>query len=203
MDADVIVTALGQAPAFLNLLSPTGTLLWSSRVAYGLDGDTITGRPADAVIFDEDRPAYWEAFRRAKHLRETVNVTIRVVVPEPPGFVRLAVRLAPVVARDRVKHLAVVSQDITAAPREVNPLAPYMLSPTSRRIVALLYPDRCFKAAKIARELGESNCRGQASSRLGTLLSNLRARGILFQTEDGYCLAPQFVPLVPSVVDGV
>lgn len=195
MTDDDIRLGVEQTPAFVAIHSLDGLLLWANRITYGLDGKSLIGQPVDLLIFDEDKPHWWEAFRRAQYLRETSEYSVRIHVPSPPGWVRLSGRIGPVIRDDRVVYLTTVTYDVTFRDRaEVNPLAPFVLSPLSRQIVAALWPDAVLKGAALARRVDEVDARGQASSKLRVVLASLVSRNVLALTDAGYTITPAFLP---------
>lgn len=168
-----------QLPGFISLHSPEGTLVWASRISYGLS-EEILGQPADANILEEDRPRWWEAFRRAGTLREVADYVVRVRTPTPPGYVTIQGRLGPVLLRGRLRYVAAVCWDATFRDHR-NPLARFLLSHQQRAVVAALLQSREPMSGKLTPAFRDS-------------LARLVQREILAHDSRGYRVSEAFSP---------
>lgn len=182
--------ALAHAPVFLSLLDVQGTLVWASRITYGLNPDLI-GQPADVPIAVKDRPVFWERFRRARDLREVANFTLHIEVPAAPGFVKLVGRLAPVIYQDQVAGVVAVSWDATFQ-GEPAAAARFMFDDLGRAVVRTLLADGAMKGAAIGAALGHLANNYQARPKLRAVLAQLCERGILTHGPAGYTVSDGF-----------
>lgn len=181
-----VIRALAQSPFFVCLIDRDGRLAFSSAFAYGLSPPDLIGRPADEAVVPEDRPAWWDAFLRARDGREVVRYAISVRVPEVPGRVRLAGRAAPVVGADgRVEAVVTVCFDVSHGPHEtcvgcrqasaptIAPAPPPRgYSPLEAKILAGLAGKGWVVTADLAEAIGED-----VSNDLRAVLRNLEALG--------------------------
>jgi hypothetical protein len=190
MTSHELARALEAFPAFLSLFDPEGVLLWSNRWAYGVTRRLI-GRKVDDLVVPDCRPAWQESFRRCVHLREVVDYAVKVRVSANPGIVALTGRMAPIVKRERVTMVSVVSHDMTFRER-TNPLALFFFSVLGRSVVRYLLDHGPAKGTSIGIATGERNRNGQASSRLRFLLKSLSERGIIGRSDGGYVVTEAF-----------
>jgi hypothetical protein len=201
---DIVRLATAQMPGFLAAHDVDGTLLWSNRVAYGLD-ESVYGRPSHETIAEEDRPRWLESFRRCLYHREVVEYELRIVVPAAPGWVQLRGRLAPVVSGDRVVAVVSVAHDSTfrGNPHGPSPMARFLLCPLSRRVVReLLAAPLPLKAVALASRVGERSETGHCSTRLGNMLRGLCDRNILQHVSGGYAVSAAFRPYAEAALEG-
>ncbi len=192
-----ILRAIEQSSSFVSLFDREGRIVWTNRLAYGI-GKAIIGKPSDTLVWEEDRDRWWEAFRRVIHHREPVEYVVRIVVPEPPKFVRLVGRLGPVVQRNRVHQVLSICDDRTYR-EEPNPLARFVLTPMSRLVVTWLLEHGPAKGAAIGRAVGQRASSGQASQVLRYRLKALVDRGILEHGRDGYSVSLAFREVWPEL----
>lgn len=181
---------LAELPCFLSLLDASGNILWASRYAYGCTAKELVGKPSDAIVVEEDRPLWWDVFRRALHLGETTNYALRGRVPAPPGLVRIVGRIGPV-RRGRKRLVGVVTYDPGLA-AEPFPLARHLFGDLPRRAVVYLLGNGRAKGATIGRHVGEITKGGQATPKLRVLLADLVERNVLAHGPGGYSISPDF-----------
>jgi hypothetical protein len=160
-----IFAALAQCPAFVTVFSRDGKMLWLSHSGYGYRSEDFIDGPADAAIVEEDRPLWWDAFRRARDDRELVRYRVRVGTPEPPHTAVLEGRIAPVVQRGRVTHVICAAWDVTRGFTDRSPIPAGLpagsrwLSSVGERVVSYLdrNRDRWVRSEEIADRVGESS----------------------------------------------
>ena len=193
-----ILGAIAQTPAFISFHDTDGTLLWANRISFDLPDDII-GQPSDILIFDEDRPRWHAAFRRAVFHRETVEYRVRIKVDSPPGFAVISGRMGPVLKGDKVQMVAIVCYDATFR-EESNKLARFVVSDLGRQVIAYLMESGTQRGAAIGVAVGETSGKHQASTKLRLLLNDMKERGILEKVGSGYKISEEFQPMAMDLL---
>lgn len=173
---------ISQFPAFISLFSPDGSIAWLNLTSYGMKHSDMVGQPSDMLILEDDRPLWWESFRRALREKETVRYRVRVGTPEPPHIVTLAGKLAPVILDGQVAFVGCVCWGLTPGQAERGalpagiPAGARWLSPICEQIVAHLdsHRDRWVKSMELARAV-----EAEHGNRFRAILTNLVDRRIL------------------------
>jgi hypothetical protein len=181
----------------LNLHAPDGILVWSSRIAYGLKG-AIIGKPAETLIHPCDRERWLGWFSRAAHNRERITHTVRIIVPAKPGWITVHGVMGPIVERGQVKYVSNAVYDATFT-EPTNPCVRFMLTPTQRKIVAVLLAEsHPVKSQTIAARIGLK----KSTSTLRSILASLADREILKIRDGGYEIHRDFRPLAVEFLQG-
>ena len=183
---------LQQLPFFVSVCDLRGKLIWTNRITYGLD-DSIIGKPVDLHIVEEDKAQWWVAFRRVIHWMEIVDYSVKVNVPEPPGWVMVNGKLSPYVVRGKTKYVVAIAHDATLRDK-ANPLGKFVLSPIGKLVVRYLLQVGSAKGPSIGRHVGEVGSNGQASPKLRASLAEKVERGVLSHVNGGYAITPEFAP---------
>lgn len=195
MQKRYVASILDQFPVFLNLHTPDGILVWSSRITYGLK-DSIIGQPAESLIHPCDRERWLGWFSRAAHNRERIAHTVRIVVPAKPGWITVHGTMGPIIDNGEVRYVANAVYDATFS-EPVNPCARHMLTPLQRQIVSILMEaPRPMKSATIAVRVGLK----RTTSTLRTILALLVEREILRVRDGGYKVNRVFRPLAADLL---
>ena len=195
LSPDVVLQCLPQMPGFLTIHSLDDKILWAARIGYGLD-ESIIGTSASDLVVPEHRELWHSINNRVKYNREIVDYTVRMLTPEPPGWVSLDGRMGPYLEDGAVKYILVIVADASFKVSKHNPTR-FLLSPFQREVVAVLLGSPVpLKGATIAARIGEA----RNSSTLRTTLAALVSRGILHSNRHGYSVTEDFRPIAVDLL---
>lgn len=101
-------------PDIVTEIDTRGTIIGVNHTVTGRSKDDVIGTNSYDHLDENNKAIFQHALNRAISSKTLQTYDIKVNAPVPPGYIYLACRIIPIVNKERVDRLLVVSSDVTS-----------------------------------------------------------------------------------------